>query len=292
MPQLRKFIGMKQIPLHRLDAELQQPKFEVALWKKDISKYDVSLPHRHNYYEVLVFLKGGGKHEIDFTSYPVKSNSLHFVSANQVHVVRRLPGSDGFSLLFAEEFPGPNFQLRELEFYKPGTPRVLNLSAADFKQFNVLLEEVKKEYFSKNKRKREVLQSLMQVLLIRAQRCYELQAGAKQQPLIIQSEFTIKLERLIEKNYQLHWRAGDYARALNMSIIHLNNLCKQHFSKSTESLIQERLMLEIKRALVYSNKAVKEICFELNFEDPAYFVRFFKKHTGTTPMEYRKSVHE
>ncbi|MFN8285338.1 MAG: helix-turn-helix domain-containing protein [Chitinophagales bacterium] len=281
---------MKQIPLHKLDTELRQPKFEVALWKKAVSRYDVSLPHRHNYYEVLVFLKGGGSHEIDFTAYPIKSNSLHFVSANQVHVVKRLPKSEGFSLLFAEEFLGANFQLRDLEFYKPGTERALNISSSEFKLFKNLLDEIHKEYFSENNRKREVLQSLMQVLLIRAQRYYEQLNSTALPAAQNRSQFSAKLEQLIEKNYHLHWRAGDYARALNVSLIHLNNLCKQHFSKSTEALLQERLMLEIKRALVYSNKAVKEICFELNFEDPAYFVRFFKKHAGVTPLEYRKSV--
>lgn len=283
---------MKQIPVHQLGKEIQQPKFEVALWKKSVSKYDVSLPHRHNYYEVLVFLKGGGVHEIDFTAYPIKSNSLHFVSGNQVHVVKRLPKSEGFSLLFGEEFTGGGFQLRELDFYKAGTTRALDLKAAEFAQFKPLLEEIKAEYFSNNKRKREVLQSLLQVLLIKAQRFYEQKGEGATTVNPVRGEFAVKLEQLIEQNYQQHWRAGDYARALNMSIIHLNNLCKQHFSKSTEALLQERLMLEIKRALVYSNKTVKEICFELNFEDPAYFVRFFKKNAGITPLEYRKSVQE
>ncbi len=280
---------MKSIPLHDFAQQIHLPKFEVALWKKEISKYDVSLPHRHNYYEMLVFLKGGGIHEIDFTAYPIKSNSLHFVSANQVHVVKRLPKSEGFSLLFAEDFPSASFQLRELDFYKPGSNRSLNLRAKEFAALKPLLQEIRTEFTANHPRKREVLQSLLQVFLIKAQRLYAQQAGNSKAPTE-GNQFSHRLEKLIEQHYMQHWRAGDYARALNISIIHLNKLCKQHYSRSTEALLQERLLLEVKRTLVYSNKTIKEICFDLHFEDPAYFVRFFKKHTGTTPLSYRKSV--
>lgn len=286
------FLGIvKTIPIHNLENQHRLPKFEVLPWKKTVSKYDASLPHRHNYYEVLVFFKGGGKHEIDFCNYEIISHSLHFVCPNQVHVVRRQTGSDGLSLLFAAEFLDTNFKLPELDFYRNNNTPVLNLAESDFEPFKQLIEEIKAEFISDNKRKREVLQSLLQVFLIKVQRAYEQQHVAA--PIVsVRSNAATHLAELIEKNYTQHWRAGDYARELGLGIIQLNNICKQHFSKSTEALIQERVVLEIKRALVYSDKAIKEICYDLKFEDPAYFIRFFKKHTGVTPSEYRKSVNE
>jgi AraC-like DNA-binding protein/quercetin dioxygenase-like cupin family protein len=282
---------MKSIPLHTFKANERLPGFELLLWRKNVSKYDVSLPHRHNYFEVLVFLKGGGTHEIDFTTHKIKSNALHFVPAGGVHVVKRLPGSDGFSLLFSEEFLGERFNVHHLSFYKPGNIPVLNFTKAAFNDIQTILIEIKNEYALAENRKHEALQILLQYLLIKAQRYYD--AHVKQNTdAPIKNKTAIRLQQLIEKNYLLHWRAGNFAREMNVTPVQLNNICKQHFAKSTEVLIQQKLLLEIKRLLVYSNKAIKEICYELNFDDPAYFIRFFKKHTGTTPMEYRKAVAE
>lgn len=280
---------MQSIPIHDFDAKNKSPRFEVSPWSKTISKYNAALPHRHNYYEALIFFKGKGEHEIDFTSYPFNPCSVHFVSAKQVHVVKRSPGSVGFSILFAKEFLPAGFPLHDFDFYKPGAHPVLKLTAKNFAAIKSLYDELREEYLSGNKMRREALQSLLHIFLVKAQRFYEAASGTVITP-IRRDDFVEKLERLIEEKYNSHWRAGDYAQELNMSVTNLNTLCKQHFSKTTEVLIQERVLLEIKRLLVYSNSAVKEICYTLNFEDPAYFIRFFKKHTGLTPMEYRKSV--
>lgn len=281
----------KTIPTHELKAEAKLPKFEYLQWRKNVSKYDVSLPHRHNYYEVLVFTKGGGKHEIDFAAHKIKSLSIHFVAANQVHVVKRLPGSSGYSFLFSSEFTGADFQLADLAFYRAGNTRVLNLAKKNFEEVTALLSEVQSNFVADSKGRREEIRYLFQAILLKLQRLYMAQGNAVQQ-VPVKSKQAIQLESLIEQHYRQHWRAGDYAKEMRLSCIQLNSVCKQHFGKSTEAVIQERLMLEIKRALVYGDKSIKEICFDLNFEDPAYFIRFFKKHTGTTPLEYRKSVRE
>lgn len=281
----------KVIPTHEFKAEAKLPKFEYLAWRKNVSKYDVSLPHRHNYYEVLVFTKGGGKHEIDFETHKIKSNSIHFVAANQVHVVKRLPGSSGYSFLFAAEFTDSNFNLSELAFYKPENTRILNLTKHDFEEVVNLLAEVQNNFMADNKARREEIKYLFQAVLLKLQRLYLLQGNAKQ-ILPIKNKQALQLQALIEENYKKHWRASDYAAAIRTTSIQLNTVSKQYFGKSTEAVIQERLLLEIKRALVYGTKSIKEICFDLNFEDPTYFIRFFKKHTGTTPLEYRKSVHE
>lgn len=281
----------KNIPTHELKAEAKLPKFEYLAWRKNVSKYDVSLPHRHNYYEVLVFTKGGGKHEIDFEAHKIKSLSIHFVAANQVHVVKRLPGSSGYSFLFAPEFTDAHFDLSQLAFYKAENARILNLNKKDFEEVTALLAEVQNNFIADRKARREEIKYMLQATLLKLQRLY-LAQSTSQQISPIKNKQALQLQALIEANYKLHWRASQYAAEMRTTSVQLNVISKQHFGKSTEAVIQERLLLEIKRALVYGTKSIKEICFDLNFEDPTYFIRFFKKHTGTTPLEYRKSVHE
>lgn len=279
---------MKTIPVHDFPKGQLLPKFEVMPWNRDVSAYDATLPHRHNYFEILVFMKGKGSHEIDFTTYAFKPLSFHFVASSGVHLVKREQGSEGFSILFTQEFLPPACSLHDFSFYKANAVPVLNLSKADFAVLKPLLDELKNEYFSDNKLKREALASLFHFFLVKVQRLYEHKAGAIATP--VKNYFVAKMEALIEASFAKHWRAGDYAREMNMSVANMTALCKQHFSKNTEKLVQERLLLEIKRLLVYSDKPVKEICYELNFEDPAYFIRFFRKNTGATPLNYRNAV--
>ncbi len=280
---------MKTIPVHDFPKGQLLPKFEVMPWNKDVSAYDATLPHRHNYYEMLVFLKGKGSHEIDFTTYAFKPLSLHFVASSGVHLVKREQGSEGFSILFTQEFLPPDYLIKDMSFYKANAIPVLNLNKAEFATLKPLLDELKIEYFSDKIYRPVVLKSLFALILIMVKRLYDKKAGASAAP--VKNEFVAKMEALIEANFAKHWRASEYARELNMSVANMSALCKQHFSKNTEKLVQERLLLEIKRLLVYSDKPVKEICYELNFDDPAYFIRFFRKNTGATPLNYRNALH-
>lgn len=80
----------------------------------------------------------------------------------------------------------------------------------------------------------------------------------------------------------------EYANLLNVSAKTLTN-CVYESSHSTPlSLINERIVLEAKRQLLHSSLKVKEIAFRLGFEDPSYFVKFFKRHVGCLPAEFRE----
>src|SRR5687768_3282957 len=78
--------------------------FEFSLLEESYNPYDASRAHRHRYYEVLFFNGNGGTHEIDFQSCPVKKNSFHFISPDQVHLLRRDKTVTGFVISFTDEF--------------------------------------------------------------------------------------------------------------------------------------------------------------------------------------------
>jgi mannose-6-phosphate isomerase-like protein (cupin superfamily) len=69
--------------------------------------YDYSKPHRHNYNEIFFFIKGKGKHMIDFKTHIIKDNSIHLVSSNKVHKVKRDKKSFGYVLMFNNDFLTP-----------------------------------------------------------------------------------------------------------------------------------------------------------------------------------------
>ena len=92
----------------------------------------------------------------------------------------------------------------------------------------------------------------------------------------------------LESNYLQHWSVQQYADVLHTSTSSLNRLCLQHLGVTTKTIIQDRVLVEIKRRLIYTREALDSIAYTLGFKDPSYFSRFFKRHEGLSPSEYRQ----
>src|ERR1700736_3128888 len=93
---------------------------------------------------------------------------------------------------------------------------------------------------------------------------------------------------LIESNYSKHWPVKRYAKQLALSESSLNRVCRSLTGGTAFDVIQQRLALEARRRLVYVAASVASIAAELGFKDPAYFCRFFRKHTGLSPTSFRR----
>lgn len=98
-----------------------------------------------------------------------------------------------------------------------------------------------------------------------------------------------KFNLMVENNYREHHSVAYYAQQLNKSPKTLSNLFALYNHKSPLQVIQERLIIEAKRLLYYTDKSAKEITYELGFEDAAYFSNFFKKHTSFSPTDFRNN---
>jgi AraC-like DNA-binding protein len=98
-----------------------------------------------------------------------------------------------------------------------------------------------------------------------------------------------KFNLMVENNYREHHTVAYYAQQLNKSPKTLSNLFALYNHKPPLQVIQERLIIEAKRLLYYTDKSAKEITYELGFEDAAYFSNFFKKHTSFSPTDFRNN---
>ena len=97
-----------------------------------------------------------------------------------------------------------------------------------------------------------------------------------------------KFNLLVEANFRTEHTVNYYAQRLNKSPKTLSNLFALYNHKTPLQVIQERIIIEARRLLFYTNKSVKQITYELGFEDPAYFSNFFKRHVLLSPIEFRK----
>jgi len=138
----------------------------------------------------------------------------------------------------------------------------------------------------------ELLVSYLKIFLITASR---VKAGNlnsiqnanrhRKEPYILQS-----LKNSIEEHFKTKHSASEYADMLNISTKALSRITKVHFNKTLTDLISERIIIEAKRELYLTHKPVKEIAYELGYDDEYYFSRFFKTNTDISPQAYREVV--
>jgi AraC-like DNA-binding protein len=135
-----------------------------------------------------------------------------------------------------------------------------------------------------------MLMAYMQVLIIYLSRLYTEQVSDEER--FPGKVLLKKYQEKIEESYIEQHEVAAYADMLNVSAGHLSEVIKQQSGKSAIAHIHERLILEAKRLIFHTEQSIKEIAFELGFEDASYFNRFFKRITGQTPADYRLRIRE
>jgi AraC-like DNA-binding protein len=103
-------------------------------------------------------------------------------------------------------------------------------------------------------------------------------------------QFLRKFSKLVEANFRTHHTVADYANILAMAPKSLSKKIGLLSKESPNDIIKNRIILESKRLLAYTSMSVKEIAYNLNYEDDAYFVRFFTKNAGISPTLFRKQI--
>jgi AraC family transcriptional activator of pobA len=105
----------------------------------------------------------------------------------------------------------------------------------------------------------------------------------------VQATLVARFRELVEVHYRAGLSLEDYADRLGVTVARLRNACLKVAAAPPLRLVHERMLLEAKRALIYSSMTVAEVAYHLGFEDPAYFSRFFAKAEGQSPRAFRAS---
>lgn len=247
--------------------------------------YDYLKAHRHNFYEIMVFEKGSAQHDIDFNSYKAKSSSVHFVAPDNVHLLLREKHSKGFSIQFTGGYFSDEL-LEKLPFNR--YPPLLKLTNDELKKVLYLTEQIRNELSQNFNLRNSIVcayaEAIMILLVRRAAASNTGETSATPSP------HPERFKSLIKQHFKQHHTVEYYAGLLSISSKHLIEICKTQTGKTPLKLIQETLISEAKRQLFHTSLSIKEIAYELGFDDPANFSKYFKTATGYSPLAYRQET--
>jgi AraC-like DNA-binding protein len=244
--------------------------------------------HRHNFFFILAVNKGEGVHEIDFTPFKVTSQSVFFLRPGQVHQLYLKPGSTGYLVEFDSLFARPKNKPSTHYLRKASNKNLCKVESARFAKLDGILSNMFNELSAKAEGYLDVIKAELEIFCIELNRqSVDPKRVAREEGLYAKEKFEQFFELLENKISEMK-NASQYAELLHLSAYQLNAITKAVAGKTATQLIEEQVMLEAKRYLIATPNQIKDIAWNLGYEDVSYFIRFFKKRAGQSPEAFRK----
>jgi len=242
-------------------------------------------PHRHEYWELVWCVDNHGSQSIDFVDYDNKIGRIFTIAPGQVHR-SELVGESARLLVFTPGFVKTNHrntQLVDTVFaMHQSRPPYLDCSE-EGNRYLLPIFDMLKEECAREESDWDLVESLVNSFLRYILR-FASQSSLKGE---VRDSRVNKVVDLIEQHYTTHKHCEFYAQALSITNKRINEIVKAERGKTVTQLIHDRTILEANRELIFSTKTIKTIAFELGFEDPAYFSRFYRGQMKESPAEFR-----
>ncbi len=252
----------------------------------------IEKPHGHNFYLILLIIKGDGKHIIDFLEYDVFPGAMFIVSPGQIHQWMLSKDVNGCILFFTKEYFLHDFDTEKLTrfpfFNSTFSKPFIKLNKKETKNIEAKYELIHNEYNHRSNNYQEMIRIYLNAMFIELSRVYikSNQNGYKFNYDIIQLN---RFEALVDKYFKRHRPLSCYSKRMNITERQLSYLCKKTVNKTPSEILTSRIILEAKRLIIHSDLTISSIANELNFNDDSYFIRLFKKTTKLTPEQFRQS---
>ncbi|MFA9371590.1 MAG: helix-turn-helix domain-containing protein [Labilibaculum antarcticum] len=265
-------LGLEIVPLERI---------------LSYSKENNHKAHRTNFYQILFVTKGRGVHEVDFETIGYSENTIIPVAMGQVQRFSDNEQLRGFALLFTTDF----LIKEELDysylydftiFLHSIKPVGLFANKSIYTIWEDIISEQKKgQAFQTGEYQRNLLKNFL-IQLERSKR--------DRIDIVCNDSFNLylKFRRILEEKINYKLRVTDVCEQLNVTSKQINLAVKLFANTTAKQYMEDRVILEIKRLLIYSPLSVKEIAYEIGFEDPTNFTKYFKARVKMLPSEYQK----
>lgn len=246
--------------------------------------------HRDEYYIFALLTKGYVDFLCDMENITLSRMSLLVLKPYQVHSATKFDiNSEGY-FITVSPFLIPN-ECDAIFQNLLVSKQVIKLSNTFHKEILDTIKLLERSFVQLMPNKQQIINGLFISFVYRIANLFE-NSDAKLNLKMNQSQIiTSDFKRLITSDSMLE-SASYFAKKLNITTSHLNDCVKEITGNSVTYWLQNKMMTEAKRLLYYTNSDIKEISFDLGFEDHTYFSRLFKKIAGETPLSFRNKFRE
>jgi AraC family transcriptional regulator, transcriptional activator of pobA len=255
-------------------------------------------PFKHEFYALALKLGGSNRQVMGKTL----SNNLFFNTPYQIVTWEIDPDWRGWYIIFTEEFVRnnplwANF-LIDFPFLRLDKSIPFDVPEEEALFKNSIFEQIFEEYHSNHDDKFALIGTYVNLLLLRTRRRFNALTEKEQLTMDNRTSDILLVSRfqtLVERSFGVNTEGSPelrstsyYAEQLTVHPNHLNAVVKRITNKTASLIIQEQLIIQAKSLLHTTELSIKEIAYQMGFDEPTHFNAFFKKMTQQTPASFRK----
>lgn len=285
-----KHLDYQTATRQRLDIEI----YSVSDLRLRVGEERLQRVFRYKFHLLLVVTHGVCGHTIDFKRVQCDPGSLLLIHPAQAHQFHFDVDWDGWMVIFKPELllaPQMSLPASDLRLVVglEQLPEHIALPADELQVVTAAIARMREDLRidALPGEIHDLLRHQLYALLLRIK--IHSNAGSRTPSASTNLLRFKRLQALLEENFTRWRQVADYARALGCSEKSLSRAALEVSGQSTKMLIAARVNLEAKRLLVQSDATVTWLSEHLGFDDTTSFVKFFKRETGVTPGEFRRS---
>lgn len=270
---------------------------KLGLISFDSSSLDLVNGETFRHYIKVLLIPAGYALTVDFTAYETQNPTLLFINTNQYLDIQSANENKAFLIHYNRDFYCIQIHDEEvacdgLLFNNIFENPTVELQGDELQTISQLFAQISDELHVQDRSSEEMIRTYLKQIIIRATRQWKKQNLQNETLDLVSTDqdFFRNFSRLVNIHYKEKHSVADYADLLNLAPKTLSNKFHKLNLENPNEMIKNRIVLEAKRLLLYSELTIKEIAYQLGYEDPAYFNRIFTQKSGKTPASFRKEI--
>ncbi len=248
--------------------------------------------HKLSFYVILLHTQKEGMYNVNFKDYDFKKGTLFTLRKDNIHKFYQSKAK-GVLLIFTENFILNNSSESEISktfllFNEMLASPKLQLDEVEYNEVITLINLIKEEYFAvTDDYSLDILRSFIQVIITKLFRI-----KSKDNIVFENNKYLsmfLELQNLVEKECFNHKKVSYYAKEIGVTTKTLNNVTQSILHKTAKTFINEIVIVQSKRLIINSQDSLTEIAYQVGFDDPTNFFKYFRKYTDQSPSEFRAS---
>lgn len=250
-------------------------------------------PHAHrDLHQILVIFTGGGEMQAETQRHAFQAPTLLIAPAGVVHGFAFTPETEGYVVTLGDTL------LRDLAreetafkglFRAPACASLAD-DPAHTQELLDTVPKLRRELVWKAPASGAAAAARLTTVLVTVVRALHEPPDLSSPATNARAALVARFREKVESHLRMDLSIAQYAKALSVTPARLRAACLEVTGKPPARVLEDRMLLEAKRTLTYTNMTVAETAYYLGFADPAYFSRFFSKNAGESPAAFRKRM--